>query len=364
MQSECLKRRSLPPFKKKGLKDAFFSVIVASYNYEKFIGETLDSLVNQTYKNFEIIVVDDGSSDKSIEVVKRYCARFPNIYLCTHPGNENKGLPETLKLGIEKSKGPYIAFCESDDYWETSHLEKLAQVIYDYNNPALISNGIKLVGHVTPNKEGYINLVRESLTSNVNYIPVSSSISNPIPTFSAVCVRSDLLRSLDFNATIPAWLDWWLWRPLLAKYPLYFIDEELTFWRIHQSFNADENAYKYMEQASDFIIDNNKLIRIEDVHACNKFSKLCAYVLRKLNLVKRDGDYNLVKKSGLFDEEFYRRSYLLNDWSVDPIEHYLQKGWILHFKPSSQFEVKEYHKKHPEVANRIPAFLHYLKNVR
>lgn len=98
-------------------KDVFFSVIVASYNYQDYIRETLDSLVNQTYKNFEVIVVDDGSSDDSVQIIREYEKKYPFVHLYQHANGKNKGLPETLLLGLNKSKGEFIAFCESDDKW-------------------------------------------------------------------------------------------------------------------------------------------------------------------------------------------------------------------------------------------------------
>ena len=84
-------------------QDVFFSVIVASYNYEDYIRETLESLVNQTYKNFEVIVVDDGSSDNSVKVIREYEEKYPCVHLYQHPNGENRGLPETVLLGLTKA---------------------------------------------------------------------------------------------------------------------------------------------------------------------------------------------------------------------------------------------------------------------
>lgn len=76
------------------------SIIVTSYNYDKYISETLNSLINQTYKNIEIIVMDDGSSDNSINIIKNYQKQDPRIKLITHPNNENKGLAFSVKTAI------------------------------------------------------------------------------------------------------------------------------------------------------------------------------------------------------------------------------------------------------------------------
>ena len=107
----------------------FISVIVASYNYEAYIRETLDSLVSQDYNAFEVIVVDDGSKDNSCEIIKEYANKYPNFYFYQHDGGVNKGLAETVKLALSKAKGDYVAFCESDDYWTSNHLSVLSSAI-------------------------------------------------------------------------------------------------------------------------------------------------------------------------------------------------------------------------------------------
>lgn len=91
------------------------SIITASYNYENYIKETIESVLNQTYTNWELIIVDDGSKDNSVEVIKSYCEKDSRIKLFQHEGGVNKGLAETIKLGISKAQGEWIAFLESDD---------------------------------------------------------------------------------------------------------------------------------------------------------------------------------------------------------------------------------------------------------
>lgn len=354
-------RVELAPYPIKGLKEPFFSIIVASYNYEDYIKETLDSLIKQTYRNFEVIVVDDGSKDGSVQVITDYAQQHPYIKLVTHEGGCNKGLPATVRLGISQSKGDYIAFCESDDRWTENHLAALVEVVYNYNNPAIISNAIELFGEVTQEKRDYMASISRMLPTNVNFHDVSTSISNPVPTFSAVCVKADILKSLNFDATIPAWLDWWMWRQVLVKYPLYFINEKITEWRIHKSFNADVNAFKYFEFAPEFIIENNKLIQSDFVQPKVSLKRLWDRWRGKIGLKSYSDDYLLIKKSGLFDEDAYREAYLLNDRSVDPIAHFLEKGWYMRYEPSVRFSIRNYLKEYPQIANKVNPLLHYLK---
>ena len=102
------------------------SVIVPVYNVEKYLAKCLDSLVNQTLKDIEIIVVNDGSTDNSEQIIKKYLKKYPDkiIYL----KKENGGQGSARNLGIEKSNGEYIGFVDSDDYADIKMFEKLYNI--------------------------------------------------------------------------------------------------------------------------------------------------------------------------------------------------------------------------------------------
>lgn len=102
-------------------KNNKISVIIPVFNGEKYIEEAIQSVINQTYKPFEIIVIDDGSTDKTEEIVKQ----FPGI---RYFYQENSGTAISLNTGLSKVEGDFIAFLDSDDYWSKDKLEN--QVAY------------------------------------------------------------------------------------------------------------------------------------------------------------------------------------------------------------------------------------------
>lgn len=91
------------------------SIITPMYNGEKFIAETIESVLHQTYQNWEMIIVDDGSKDKSCEIVSVYEKKDERIHL--YKNEHNFGIAKTRNAAIEKAKGQYIAFLDSDDIW-------------------------------------------------------------------------------------------------------------------------------------------------------------------------------------------------------------------------------------------------------
>jgi len=97
------------------------TVIIPAYNREKYISMTVDSVLNQTYTNVELIVVDDGSSDRTFSILQGYGNR---ITLLQHEGGVNKGQSAAINLGIKSSKSKYIAILDSDDLFLSHKLEK------------------------------------------------------------------------------------------------------------------------------------------------------------------------------------------------------------------------------------------------
>jgi glycosyltransferase involved in cell wall biosynthesis len=101
------------------------SIIMIFFNAERFISEAIDSVFAQSYENWELLLVDDGSTDRSRELVVRYVERCPNrVRLLEHDGHPNLGTGASRNLGIREAKGEYIAFLDSDDVWLPQKLER------------------------------------------------------------------------------------------------------------------------------------------------------------------------------------------------------------------------------------------------
>ena len=98
------------------------SIITPMYNSEFFISETINSIINQTYQNWELLLIDDGSRDKTIQIVKEFIAKYPNIKLLEN--QINQGAAVSRNRGIEAAKGDYIAFLDADDLWKPEKLKK------------------------------------------------------------------------------------------------------------------------------------------------------------------------------------------------------------------------------------------------
>ena len=106
-----------------------FSVIIPGYNAEKFITRSIDSVLNQTFKQFEIIIVDDGSTDNTLNIVKKY--KDSRIKIISQ---KNSGVSVARNEGIKNSKKQYICFLDADDEWYPNHLEILKTTINRFKN--------------------------------------------------------------------------------------------------------------------------------------------------------------------------------------------------------------------------------------
>lgn len=100
------------------------SVIITNYNYAQYVGEAIESALNQTYKNIEIIVIDDGSTDNSPEVIRKYTENNKNI---RYVRQKNKGVVFARNAGLEKAQGEFLLFLDGDDIFPSEYIETLEQ---------------------------------------------------------------------------------------------------------------------------------------------------------------------------------------------------------------------------------------------
>ena len=121
------------------------SVIVPLYNTEKYVAECIGSVLDQTLRDVEVLVIDDGSQDRSVEIVEEIARRDSRVRLLRHPGGANLGVSRTRHVGIMEALGEYIAFLDADDAFEPSKLERQVSLMKTHPACVLCHTGIRAV---------------------------------------------------------------------------------------------------------------------------------------------------------------------------------------------------------------------------
>ena len=192
------------------------SVVIPSYNRARVLRRSIDSVLGQSYKNIECIVVDDNSNDNTEDIIKSYNdKRLKYVKL-----SKNLGACRARNVGIEKSKGEYIAFQDSDDEWLPNKLEKqiMFMRIADVNFCAFRRiNGEKT--ERTP-KEGFALPDGAALTKLLLY-------ENFIST-QTLLVKTNVLKRIKFDESLPRFQDWDLALRLSKEYAMSYCDEVLV----------------------------------------------------------------------------------------------------------------------------------------
>lgn len=154
--------------------DLLISIVVPIYNVEKYLEKCLKSIIGQTYKNFELILVDDGSTDCSGKIADEYATRDNRI--CVFH-KENAGLAATRNFGINKSNGEYICFIDSDDWIENTYLEELMGLANNYLADVVICDFVRNAGNdeiIQPSRE---NIVEETGYEAIGNLYTSNYVS-------------------------------------------------------------------------------------------------------------------------------------------------------------------------------------------
>jgi glycosyltransferase involved in cell wall biosynthesis len=166
----------------------FFSVILTTYNRAHLLHKAIESVLSQTFRSWELIVVDDGSTDNTRQLIERFDARIKYIY------QQNSERSAARNNGIAHAQGQYICFLDSDDYYMDNHLETLYRAIEAVGFPQAV-----FITDVIRDEEGKLTPVQHEPLSfhsnNVCYI--LSSTETVIP--ARIAVHADILRQHQFN---------------------------------------------------------------------------------------------------------------------------------------------------------------------
>jgi glycosyltransferase involved in cell wall biosynthesis len=120
------------------------SIVIIFWNANRFLKEAIDSLFAQTYNNWELLLVDDGSSDGSATIARSYLERHPRrVRYLEHSGHVNRGMSASRNLGIRNAQGAYIAFLDADDVWFSNILEEQVVILEAYPEVAMVYGPIQ-----------------------------------------------------------------------------------------------------------------------------------------------------------------------------------------------------------------------------
>ena len=216
------------------------SVVTASYNYQDYIKEAVQSVLDQTYKDWELIIVDDCSTDNSVEVIKSFKDERIKLFI----NEKNLGLKETVKRGIENATGEWVVFLESDDILTPDYIEKKVEIAKKYTDINLIFNDCEFFGDENKVRDFNIALGKTRAVLRRKTYPnkmfYNFYLSNKIFTFSSVMAKREDLMKMSFNPPMDCLLDWWLWVQMSYAGKFYYLPETLTKWRLH----TDSYIYK------------------------------------------------------------------------------------------------------------------------
>lgn len=203
------------------------SVIIPTYNRADLLPRAIESALSQTFGDFELIVVDDGSTDNTKQVVEEFQKKDERI---KYIWQENSGAPARPKnTGIKNAKGEYIAFLDHDDEWLLEKLEKQLELFQNSKKSelglvgcdALIFDGNKLQKYVTPRYQD--RFVFDKLLEG-NFIWSASSVLVKKEVFQNIGLHDEKLKMVD---------DWDLWIRIAQKYSFDFVPEFLLKYYIH-----------------------------------------------------------------------------------------------------------------------------------
>ncbi len=200
------------------------SVVIATFNTQKYVGRAIRSVLQQTYGNIELIVVDDGSTDNTRELVKEFEQddRFKYVY------QENRGQAEARNHGVRLARGEFVAFNDADDFWYPQKLEKQMPLFGNSNDVGLVYSGRNYMdkhGEPLPKPKSvqYRGARLSSLLFESNFVPCNTCVVR----------RGAFERIGGFNKNAQPSEDWDLWLRLSVDYAFDYVSEPLVakrFW--------------------------------------------------------------------------------------------------------------------------------------
>jgi len=274
------------------------SVIIPLYNKEDFIIESIKSVLDQTFKEFEVIVINDGSNDGSLKIsssIKDHRVKIISI--------ENSGVSIARNIGLQNAKYQWVAFLDADDWWKPTFLEEMINTTKQYNQHGIFASGRSHVfnTHIERYKNPF--LPKDGQTGILNYFQVISKYLPLINSSNALIKKSLINEVGNFNKLQNKREDHDLWMRLSFLEKTVFVNKNLSHYRNTEEFTASSKDYKaldFCEYLRTIIDLKSNYSKREDIYFkmyCNRFV-LLTYIKNYVSYSKEENGkvYGLAKE--------------------------------------------------------------------
>ena len=298
------------------------SVIIPLYNKEAYISETLHSVLSQTYDKFEVIVVDDGSTDNSLQVVRNFTDSRLRIV-----EKKNEGVSVARNEGIDQASFPWIAFLDADDWWAPTFLKEVVAAIENASSEKIFAIGRSRVFHKETERYNHPYLPANNSIGKVSYYQIISKYLPPINS-SNVVISKSLLQNNRFQPGMRQHEDHDLWIRLCTNNDVVFINKPLSFYRKNVTNSASSNLYR----AHDFKKYLESIRKVQEKLSLEEASYFRKYYIRfiMISFIQNYSSYTIAERKlvlskikPLVSKPIYVLLYLLHKTSfVDVFKLY------------------------------------------
>ena len=278
-----------------------FSVIIPLYNKASYIEKAVQSILSQTFKGYELIIVNDGSTDNSLEIVQQL--NNSTIQQFNIINQSNSGVSTARNNGVKASKYDYIAFLDADDWWEPDYLYQMKQFIENYKQAGLwaakyfkVKNG--------KNIEANIGLKNNFIMGYIDYFKVyGKTMWMPFYAPSVIIHKNILLEFNGFKPNLKLGEDFDLWVRIALKYNIAYLNKPLVFYNQDVELkNRAVNSNKVYAPKNNFIfqlsylkneenknpslkqlLDNIRVYNLMNYHIFRKYQKETKEIIKQVD---------------------------------------------------------------------------------
>ncbi len=307
-----------------------FSVIIPLYNKAPYVAKAIESVLNQTFREFEVIVVNDGSQDNSLEEVRKFTDSRLSII-----NQENSGVSTARNNGVKQAKYPYVCFLDADDWWANTFLEEMEGLITEFPDFGIYGTSYYIVKN-GKNRVAPIGVSHGFERGVIDYCKVyAETLCMPLTSISIAMPKTVFESENGFKPALKLGEDFDLWVRVALKHKVAFLNKPLAYYNQDvEAANRAVGTRLYKPHEHMLFTDYGDMMNNPDFRFL--FERLALYGLLPYYL----SGNNLSVINHILSEINWKRHEAKYCWYYKRLPHCIVKKWFFFLKKISQIKNK------------------------